>query len=71
MEIVEIIRNRMVVLKQNNRMDTETGYRDLPEAKPDISRFLLEYYSYRRPHNLSGGLPPVIAEQPKLVSGNT
>jgi len=49
----------------------KTGYENLTEAKSDISRYLLGYYNHRRPHSFNAGLPPVIAEQPKLVSGNT
>lgn len=48
-----------------------TGYKDLLEAKADISRYLLGYYNHRRPHSFNAGLPPAIAEQPKLVSGNS
>lgn len=48
-----------------------TGYRDLLEAKTDIGRYLLGYYNHRRPHSFNAGLPPAIAEQPKLVSGIT
>lgn len=49
----------------------KTGYANLAEAKSDISRYLLGYYNHRRPHSFNAGLSPVIAEQPKLVSGNT
>ena len=49
----------------------QTGYKDLLAAKCDISRYLLGYYNQRRPHSFNAGLPPAIAEQPKLVSGNT
>ncbi|AWH87672.1 IS3 family transposase [Limnobaculum parvum] len=49
----------------------ETGYHNLMQAKSDISRYLLEYYNQRRPHAFNGGLPPMIAEQLKLESGNT
>ncbi len=49
----------------------ETGYNNLTEAKSDISRYLFGYYNQKRPHSFNAGLPPVSAEQPKLVPGNT
>lgn len=47
------------------------GYSNSLEAKSDIIRYLLGYYNQQRPHSFNAGLPPVLAERPKLVSENT
>jgi putative transposase len=47
------------------------GYRRLAEAKSDTFCYLFDYYNQRRPYSFNAGLPPAIAEQPKLVFKNT
>lgn len=47
-----------------------TGYNSLQEAKRDISRYLMDYYNWQRPHTFNNGLAPAKAEsQPILQSG--
>lgn len=46
------------------------GYRNLPEAKKDVSGYLMGYYNQQRPHSFNDGMPPVVAEENlKLLSG--
>ena len=47
-----------------------TGYNSLQEAKRDISRYLMDYYNWQRPHTFNNGLALAKAEsQPILQSG--
>lgn len=47
-----------------------TGYTSLHKAMRDISYYLMDYYSWQRPHTFNGGLAPAKAErQPNLQSG--
>jgi len=39
------------------------GYMSAVLAQQDISRFLMERYSWRRPHQFNEGLPPAVAEE--------
>lgn len=39
------------------------GYMSAVLAKQDISRFLMERYNWRRPHQFNEGLPPAVAEE--------
>ncbi|MGP8292533.1 IS3 family transposase, partial [Vreelandella zhanjiangensis] len=46
------------------------GYRNLPEARKDVSGYLMGYYNQQRPHSFNDGMPPVVAEENlKLLSG--
>jgi len=46
------------------------GYRNLSEAKKDVSGYLMGYYNQQRPHSFNDGMPPVVAEENlKLLSG--
>lgn len=48
------------------------GYRSLPEARKDVSGYLMGYYNQQRPHSFNDGMPPVGAEENlKLLSGNS
>lgn len=40
------------------------GYRSKTEAAKDISYYLMDYYNWRRPHQLNDGVPPAKAENP-------
>ncbi|WP_144226706.1 IS3 family transposase [Shewanella algae] len=40
-----------------------TGYRDIVEAKSEISRYVTGYYSQLRPHQYNGGLTPNESER--------
>ncbi|MCG9720392.1 integrase core domain-containing protein [Shewanella sp. Isolate7] len=40
-----------------------TGYRDIGEAKSEISRYVTGYYSQLRPHQYNGGLTPNESER--------
>ncbi|MBY4679139.1 IS3 family transposase [Marinobacterium arenosum] len=47
-----------------------TGYATFSEAVRDISRYLMDYYNRRRPHQHNGGVSPVHAESRlNLLSG--
>ncbi len=39
------------------------GYMSAVLAQQDISRFLMERYNWRRPHQFNEGLPPAVAEE--------
>jgi len=46
------------------------GYMSAELAKQDIGRFLMERYSWRRPHQFNEGLAPAVAEEKfNAVSG--
>ncbi|MDR9426465.1 MAG: IS3 family transposase, partial [Marinobacter sp.] len=46
------------------------GYRNLSEARRDISGYLMSYYNQQRPHAFNGGISPVAAEEKlKILSG--
>ncbi len=46
------------------------GYRNLPEARKDVSGYLMGYYNQQRPHSFNDGMPPVVAEENlKLLFG--
>ena len=50
----------------------KSGYRNIDEAKADITDYLMNYYNYRRPHSYNQGLPPAINENRLLsMSENT
>ncbi len=46
------------------------GYLSEPEARKDISDYLMGYYNWERPHQYNDGLPPAVAEKTtNLMSG--
>lgn len=46
------------------------GYMSAAQAQRDISRFLMERYNWRRPHQFNEGLAPAVAEEKlNAVSG--
>ncbi|ONF43316.1 hypothetical protein BTO32_11580 [Marinobacter lutaoensis] len=48
-----------------------SGYSSIPEAKRDISFYLMARYNWLRPHQYNGGVPPAKAEEKlNLLSGN-
>ena len=49
-----------------------TGYDSEAEAKRDVSKFLMNYYNWERPHQFNEGISPAKAEElAKKVFGYT
>ena len=49
-----------------------TWYCSINEAQKDISRYLMDYYNWKRPHSYNGGIAPAIKEKVlNLSSGNS
>jgi putative transposase len=40
----------------------KTGYQNIKEAKAEIARYIMGYYSIKRPHTFNGGLTPAATE---------
>ncbi|GEN26435.1 hypothetical protein HVA01_00810 [Halovibrio variabilis] len=39
------------------------GYRNIPEAKKDVSDYLMGYYNQQRPHSFNDGIASVAAQK--------